>query len=205
VRKEAGRVIGYEYTAKDKKTGNTIIQNKEMLMEQPISIKTDGEYEISIRVIDEAGNKSTSQIINVYKDETKPEIGDISLVGEAGTTSFKVSVGARDEESGIEKFVCMIGNNEKGQTENTDGVVQVTGLTYKTTYTNVYIRVYNNAGLYSDTLPITVTTKARTCNTSYCSGGSNTVCSSCSGNGTFSRTFCRVDGINVFYVQYVWH
>lgn len=122
MKKEAGRVIGYEYTAKDKKTGNTIIQNKEMLMEQPISIKTDGEYEISIRVIDEAGNKSTSQIINVYKDETKPEIGDISLVGEAGTTSFKVSVGARDEESGIEKFVCMIGNNEKGQTENTDGV-----------------------------------------------------------------------------------
>jgi len=77
----------------------------------------------------------------------------------------------------------MIGNNEKGQTENTDGVVQVTGLTYKTTYTNVYIKVYDNAGLTEVTLPIVVTTKPEICKTTYCNGGPKVTCASCSGNG----------------------
>ena len=75
MKKEAGRVTRYIYTAKNKKTGEDIVTNKEVEeITKGIEIKTDGEYEILIQAVDEAGNKSDTQTVNVYKDETKPDI-----------------------------------------------------------------------------------------------------------------------------------
>lgn len=75
MKKEAGKVTGYIYTAKNKKTGKDIVTDKEVEdITKGIDIKTDGEFEIEIRAIDEAENKSDTKTVNVYKDETPPEI-----------------------------------------------------------------------------------------------------------------------------------
>ena len=105
----------------------------------------------------------------------------------------------------------MIGEEEKGQTENEDGVIEVTGLSPKTTYTNVYIKVYDNAGLTEVTIPIAVTTKHEICKTTYCEGGSKVTCTACGGNGkqgggyhsySFTKTFNSSQSDSK---QYCWH
>ena len=72
---EAGKIIGYEYEAKNLVT-NKIITNLKRVDDINTSIKitTDGEYGVTIKAIDEAGNKSANKTINVYKDETEPEV-----------------------------------------------------------------------------------------------------------------------------------
>lgn len=158
MRKEAGKVIGYIYTAKNKKTETYIATNKEIEdITKPLNITTDGEYEIQIRVKDEAGNMSNTNTINVYKDEVKPEIGT-ATISDITTDGFTIQAGAKDETSGIAKYVCMIGETEKGSTTNAGGLIKVTGLSALTTYSNVYIRAYDHAGNYNDTLPVSATT-----------------------------------------------
>ena len=73
---EAGKIIGYEYEVKNLKT-NKIITNLKRVDDINTSIKitTDGEYGVTKKAIDEAGNKSTTKTINVYKDTEKPEVG----------------------------------------------------------------------------------------------------------------------------------
>lgn len=41
----------------------------------PIQIKTDGEYLVEVKAIDEAGNRSEISTVNIYKDGTPPEVG----------------------------------------------------------------------------------------------------------------------------------
>lgn len=52
----------------------------------------------------------------------------------------------------------MIGEEEKGNTTEAGGVIEVTGLSPETTYQNVRVRAYDNAGNYKDTFGVTVTT-----------------------------------------------
>jgi len=53
----------------------------------------------------------------------------------------------------------MIGDTEKGQTEDIGGIIKVTGLTSNTIYKNVRMRIYDKAGNYQDTFPIAVITR----------------------------------------------
>ncbi len=72
---EAGKIIGYEYEVKNLKT-NKIITNLKRVddINTSIKVQTDGEYAITVKAIDEAGNRSPAKTVNVYKDETAPEV-----------------------------------------------------------------------------------------------------------------------------------
>ena len=73
---EAGKIIGYEYEAKNLVTNNIITNLKRVDdINTSIKITTDGEYAITVKGVDEAGNRSTTKTINVYKDTEKPEVG----------------------------------------------------------------------------------------------------------------------------------
>ena len=73
---EAGKIIGYEYEVKNLATDQIITNLKRVDdINTSIKITTDGEYGVTIKAIDEAGNKSTTKTINVYKDTEKPEVG----------------------------------------------------------------------------------------------------------------------------------
>lgn len=100
---ETGTIAGYEYTVKNLKTNEIIINNKEVdNIESPIKITTDGEYAIAVKVKDEAGNKSNTKTINVYKDSEAPEIGTAEIT-DGTSDGFFIQVGARDEISGLRK------------------------------------------------------------------------------------------------------
>lgn len=100
---ETGTIAGYEYTVKNLKTNEIIINNKEVdNIESPIKITTDGEYAIAVKVKDEAGNKSNTKTINVYKDSEAPEIGTAEIT-DGTSDGFFIQVGARDEVSGLRK------------------------------------------------------------------------------------------------------
>ena len=143
----------------DKKTGTYIAKNQELDITKELEIKTDGEYEIFINAKDEAGNKSDTNTVYVYKDSVAPEIGT-AAISDITSDGFTIQAGARDELSGIAKYVCMIGEEEKGNTTEAGGVIEVTGLIPETTYQNVRVRSYDNAGNYKDTFGVTVTTQA---------------------------------------------
>lgn len=100
---EIGKISGYEYTVKNLKTNETIVNNKLIdNIETKIKITTDGEYLIEIQAIDEAGNRSETSTVNVYKDGEAPEIGTAEVT-DGTSDGFFVQVGARDEVSGLRK------------------------------------------------------------------------------------------------------
>lgn len=109
------------------------------------------------------------------------------VVRDITTSSFTIVTGAKDEISGIEKYECYINGVKKGETEEETGSITISGLTPKTSYDNIVVKVYNNAGIVAETVPVSATTNARICYTSYCSGGSSTTCSTCSGTGKATK------------------
>lgn len=123
-------------------------------IQQTITITTDGEWIISIQVIDEAGNKSDSESINIYKDTGVPNIYSVNVREETGT-GFTVVVGAEDGISGIAKYEVLLDNNVKGT--STSNAVKATGFQPSRTYDNIVVRVWDNAGNNKD-----ITTSATT-------------------------------------------
>lgn len=88
---EAGKVVGYEYQVKNLVT-NKIITNYKRVddINTVIKVETDGEYAISVKAIDEAGNRSKIKTINVYKDGKEPTVGNATIVEGPELTSFKI-------------------------------------------------------------------------------------------------------------------
>ena len=157
IQKKTGVIKGYEYEIKDLKkneiaVGKTKVDN----ITVPIKIKTDGEYAVTIRAIDEAGNRSETRTINVYKDEVAPEVGTPQTRNHTGK-GFIITVGARDTLSGIAKYECYVDGIKRGESET--NTIQATGLEPLTIYDNVTVKVYDNAGNVNETLPISITTK----------------------------------------------
>ena len=163
---EIGKVTGYEYTVKNLKTNETIVNGQKVDdIETKVKISTDGEYLIEVQAIDEAGNKSETSTINVYKDGEAPEIGTATIT-DGTSDGFIIQVGARDEVSGLGKLECYVDDEKVGETEienpnSTGGIVQARGLEPLTTYRNITVRVYDSAGNYRDTYPMTGTTIGR--------------------------------------------
>ena len=108
------------------------------------------------------------------------------MVRDITSSGFTIVTGAKDEISGIAKYECYINGVKKG--ESGTGTIEITGLSPKTSYDNIVVKVYNNAGLDEDTVPVSATTKDNLCYTSYCSGGSSYKCTNCNGTGTIART-----------------
>ena len=96
------------------------------------------------------------------------------------SSGFTIVAGAQDDISGIAKYEVYINGVKKK--ESTSGTISITGLSTKTSYDNIIVKVWNNAGLWAETVPTSVTTK-NICYTSYCSGGSSINCSNCTGTG----------------------
>ena len=115
------------------------------------------------------------------------------VVRDITTSSFTIVTGAKDEISGIEKYECYINGVKKGETEEETGSITITGLSPKTSYDNIVVKVYNNAGIVAETLPVSITTRD-ICYTSYCSGGSTSNCGTCGGTG-------KVSGVHSYYID----
>lgn len=110
-----------------------------------------------MRLIDNAGNKSETTSINVYKDSTKPEIGQTSI-DQITDTSFIINIGTRDDLSGIGKYIYYItGKGETKEIEYNKNQRIVTGLSPETSY-EVYAKVYDKAGNCAETVTIPVMT-----------------------------------------------
>ena len=114
---EAGKIIGYEYEVKNLATDQIITNLKRVDdINTSIKITTDGEYAITIKAIDEAGNRSANKTINVYKDTEKPEIGNISIIGEPGIYGFTVQ--ARRKRQYIRNSkICMYNRRRRKRTD----------------------------------------------------------------------------------------
>lgn len=110
------------------------------------------------------------------------------MVRDITSSGFTIVTGAKDEISGIAKYECYINGEKKGETEEETGAITISGLSPKISYDNIVVKVYNNAGLDEDTVPVSATTKDNICYTSYCSGGSSYRCSICNGTGTISSS-----------------
>ncbi len=73
-------------------------------------------------------------------------------------TSFIVNIGTKDELSGIGKYIYYItGKGETKEVEYNKNQRIVTGLSPETSY-EVYVRVYDKAGNYAETVTIPVMT-----------------------------------------------
>ncbi len=127
-------------------------------METPIKIETDGQYKIKMLAVDKAGNRQEiPKIIEVHKDTIKPEVGTPIIESSKITaTGFEITIAAGDETSKVSRYEYYI-NQTKVDTKTT-GTCEVTGLIANTEY-NVYVRVYDNAGNYKDSLTTHVITK----------------------------------------------
>ena len=149
---EAGKIIGYEYEAKNLVTNNIITNLKRVDdINTSIKITTDGEYGVTIKAIDEAGNKSTTKTINVYKDTEKPEVGELTIT-EENPDGFTMHLGATDDGSGIGKVECTVNGNklpenqiEINQLTEAGVTFEVNGLEELSSYT-IFVKVYDNAG-----------------------------------------------------------
>ena len=101
--------------------------------------------------IDEAGNRSATKTINVYKDSKKPEVGNLEITEEK-PDGFTMHLGATDELSGIGKVECTVnGSKIPDEQVKIDQITEagvtftVTGLNELSSYT-IFVKVYDNAG-----------------------------------------------------------
>ena len=140
---EAG-LNGYEYEVKNIVTNETTKTTTVADTGIPIKITTDGEYLVTIRVKDVAGNTSETKSVEVHKDTKQPEIQGIEIPDDSITAQgFTVNVTAGDETSGIAKYEYYVNDQVKATT--TEGTCSITGLTKNTNY-KVYVKVYDVAG-----------------------------------------------------------
>ena len=126
-----------------------------------IKVETDGEYIIKITVIDEAGNRSENTnskgVINIGKDNTPPEVGEPVISENTKTDKeFTVSIAAKDEGSGIDKYEYYV-NGELKETKP-NGVCKIDGLKPGTEY-EVYVIVYDKAGNSTKSMTISTITR----------------------------------------------
>ena len=126
-----------------------------------LKIETDGEYVIKITVIDEAGNRSentdSKSIINIGKDNTPPEVGEPIIDNNTKTDKeFTVSIAAKDEGSGIDRYEYYVNGELKATKPN--GVCKIDGLTPGTEY-EVYVVVYDKAGNSTKSMAISTITR----------------------------------------------
>ena len=154
---EGSGVVGYEYKAKDE-SGKVIKASDNLInIDIPIKIETDGKYKLEITLKDGAGNISGVRTEEVNKDTEAPKVGVPTVDQDSITGSeFTISIGAGDETSGISKYEYYVNGNKKG--ESAVGSYTITGLNPVTTY-EVYIKVYDKAGLSTESQRVAVTTK----------------------------------------------
>lgn len=124
-------------------------------LDRTIPLEDDGTWKIKIKAHDEAGNVSAELVTEVNKDTVKPSIQNIRITDEA-ETSFRITVTASDDTSRIAKYEYYINGSKAG--ENTNGTFLASNLTPKQTHT-VVVKVYDNAGLSTESTQTTATTK----------------------------------------------
>ncbi|MCI8396290.1 MAG: hypothetical protein HFJ52_00950 [Clostridia bacterium] len=115
----------------------------------------DGIYILHIKAIDEAGNTSSTQVIELRKDTTPPlvEVPQITNVTETG---FQLTVSAGDTTSGIAYYEYYI-NNAKIETR--DQGTWIPNNLSPNSINNVKVIVYDNAGNSKASINTPVTTK----------------------------------------------
>jgi len=89
----------------------------------------------------------------------KPTVGVPTVEGSTITdSSFTINVTAGDDTSKVASYEYYVGGTKKAT--KTVGTAAITGLTEGTSY-QVYVRVYDNAGLYKDSNTLTVELMAK--------------------------------------------
>ncbi len=142
----------YKYTIKDSDYDNDIELGKYKEVTDyrntPITISKDGIRKIEIVVVDNAGNVSDPQEVEIYKDSTKPEfITDEISITDVTTNSFRINTGATDNLSGnperdqnykiMYHYTVKTQTGEKvelGNTPTQNNYYDVTGLTPNVMY-----------------------------------------------------------------------
>lgn len=127
----------------------------EKLISKSISITVDGTSTITFYTVDKAGNVSDPKIVTVHKDAKAPENVNLE-VGTAYPTKLKVTATADDKTSGITKYEFYV--RKPGETQFTKVSTENWKLnSYKYIYenlplgqTSMYVRVYDEAGNYTD-------------------------------------------------------
>ena len=143
----------YTLTGKTTKAETTITSGN------TITISAEGTTKVTSYTYDKAGNKSSEKALTVKIDKTAPSNISMDFTGSISLSagSYVIKASGSDSNSGIRKYGY--------STNNGSSWTQQTGASYTVSFSSsfshsVKIRVYDNAGNYTDSSVATMNPKA---------------------------------------------